>query len=165
MIWITILNFIRKYGIYILAFVLFPVTLYFLYKSYFGKDEPKKKDITDLAFGSDQQSFNVNPKFPDAKITESEAQSIALKVHNALRGFTEDEEKVMTLLLPLNANDFVLVSRAFGLRNLIPLYNYPQHILIGKQELFFWLATYLSTEQMEQFQLDIIKDTKEVKQD
>ena len=158
----------KKYIYILIAFFVVLGGLYFSFSSFFsgffskvfGNATSKASAFVSDLGGSDNIQFssdNYNGlSLDNTSLSDSEISSIALKIRNALSGFTEDEEYVLELLRPLNALDFLRVSDAFGLVNLIPIYSGANHFLIGKREMFYWLVYYLDSNQVEELQISLI---------
>jgi hypothetical protein len=80
--------------------------------------------------------LEVDTRKPDAQISNSQAQTIAERLYQAMYASGTDEESIYAALAGLNHNDFIKVSRAFGRRS----YMY----LAGEAPIFDWMGADLT---------------------
>ena len=141
MIHLTILNFLKKYGIYIIAFIGFPIALYFIFRKDDQTKAPPKPNNADF-----------NTDYAPPSLTVNEAGLIATRIQRHLEGITEDERSIMELLLPLTVNDYKLVYDAFGIRKITSTLDFisPLHYFFSDgSDLNYYLVEYLEDTDIQ----------------
>lgn len=144
--------------ILLLLVVALPLGLYFAYKKFVPKVEGGVLGTLGiLTGGTSLNDFQTNNNQPQSTLSDAKVKAIAHSVKGYLSGFSENEHRIMLNLLPLSENDFVRVQNAFGLVNLIPMYNLMEHYAVGERNLFFWLTRYLDADDLEKLKTGLLK--------